>query len=79
MEGNDIGGFPAMVTPSAIFGSKERAIFGNWNDLILAYFSNGIDIQVNREFDDGRIRLVCFLDADVGVRHAGSFAITNDA
>jgi HK97 family phage major capsid protein/HK97 family phage prohead protease len=79
MEGNDIGGFRAMVTPSAIFGSKERAIFGNWNDLILAYFSNGIDIQVNREFDDGRIRLVCFLDADVGVRHAGSFAITNDA
>lgn len=79
MEGNDIGGFRAMVTANSIYSSQERAIFANWNDLVLAYFSNGIDIQVNREFDDGRIRLVAFLDADVGIRHAGSFAITVDA
>ena len=79
MEGNDIGGFRAMITANSIYASKERAIFANWNDMLIGYFSNGIDIQVNREFDDGRIRLVAFLDADVGIRHAGSFAITDDA
>lgn len=79
MEGNDIGGFNAMITANSIYASKERAIFANWNELLIGYFSNGIDIQVQSQFDDGRIRLVAFLDADVGLRHAGSFAITDDA
>ena len=79
MEGNDIGGFPAMITANSIYSSQEKAIFANWNELLIGYFSNGIDIQVQNQFDDGRIRLVAFLDADVGLRHAGSFAITADA
>lgn len=79
MEGNDIGGFKALITANAIFGGKERAIFGNWGDLICAYWSPGIDVAVHREFDDGKVRLLVFVDADIGVRHAGSFGITNDS
>lgn len=79
MEGNDIGGFRAEVTSSLVMGGKERAIFGDFSQALLGYFSPGIDVSVHREFDDGRIRLIVFVDADFGVRHAGSFAITNDS
>jgi HK97 family phage major capsid protein/HK97 family phage prohead protease len=79
MEGNDIGGFRAEVTSSLVMGGKQRAIFGDWSQALLGYWSPGIDVSVHREFDDGRIRLIVFVDADFGVRHAGSFAITNDS
>ena len=79
MEGNDIGGFRAEVTSSLVMGGKQRAIFADFSQAMVAYWSPGVDVSVHREFDDGRIRLIVFVDADFGVRHAGSFAITNDS
>lgn len=50
-------------------------IFGNWSDLIVGYWS-GVDILANPYTDasKGGLRLHAFLDADIAVRHAESFA-----
>lgn len=50
-------------------------IFGNWADLMIGYWS-GVDILANPYTDasKGGLRLHAFLDADIAVRHAESFA-----
>lgn len=56
-------------------------IYGVWSDLVLAYWSN-VDIVLNPYADSvskkGGAWLHAFLDADVGVRHPGNFAVAKD-
>lgn len=81
MENDMIDGFPAYISAQVKdlgASGANNAIFGNWADCLIGYFSNGIDISVHKEFDDGRIRLLVFVDADCNVRHAASFSRTSN-
>ena len=79
MENNTIDGFRALVSAQSTYSSQNKVFFGNFNDLLIGYFSPGIDVSVHKEFDDGRVRLIVFVDADIAVRHAGSFSMTVNA
>ena len=81
MENGEIDGYPAYISAQVAdlgAGGANNAIFGNWRDCLIGYWSNGIDVQIHREFDDGRIRLLVFVDADCNVRHPGSFSRTSN-
>ena len=81
MENGEIDGYPTYISAQvADLGASgaNNAIFGNWRDCLIGWWSPGIDVAVHREFDDGRIRLLVFLDADCNVRHAGSFSRTSN-
>ncbi len=58
----------------------SAAIFGNWQDLILAMFS-GVDILVNpygSQFIKGGLSISAIQTVDVKIRHPESFAIAVD-
>lgn len=83
----EMNGYPAYVTnqvsSTLVKGSSSvcsAIFFGNWADLVIALWS-GIDIQVNPYSLDtsGAVRVTAFQDADIGVRHAESFAAMLDA
>jgi len=80
MENNEIDGYRAFISAQvADLGAAgaNNAIFGDWSSLLIGYWS-GIDVAVHKEFDDGRTRLVVFVDADCNVEHAGSFSRTSN-
>lgn len=56
-------------------------LYGVWSDLIIGYWSS-VDIVLNPYHSDvaskGGALLHAFLDADVAVRHAASFAVCKD-
>lgn len=54
-------------------------IFGNWNDLVMGLWGT-IDILVDpfSGSTSGTVRVVALQDADIGVRHAESFAAAQD-
>lgn len=56
-------------------GETDPLIYGIWSDLVVGYWS-GVDILANPYSDANRggLRLHAFLDADIAVRHAESFA-----
>jgi hypothetical protein len=56
-------------------------IFGNWKDLIIAMWGNGIELAVDEStyFASGSVQIRCLLDADIGVRNAASFSACKDA
>ena len=62
----------ALATLGA--GSEHAILFGNWSELMIGLFS-GIDLLVDpyTYADRGRVRLTCFCDVDVAVRHGQSF------
>jgi HK97 family phage major capsid protein len=55
-------------------------IFGNWNDLVMGLWGT-IDILVDpySGSTSGTVRVVALQDADIGLRHAESFAAAQDA
>jgi HK97 family phage major capsid protein len=55
--------------------------FGNWDDLVLGIWGDGVDILVDPYSLSTQmaVRVVAFQDVDFGVRHAGSFAAMLDA
>ena len=59
----------------------SAAIYGNWQDLVLGYWSS-IDILMNPYADSvaskGGALVHAFLDADVAIRHPESFAVCKD-
>ena len=80
---NDLAGYPVATTsaiPSAS-GPITTAIFGAWNQLIIAYWS-GVDILANpfeaTVYAKGRVKLRVMRDVDVKVRHAEAFAVADD-
>ena len=80
MENGEIDGYRTFISAQvADLGAAgaNNAIFGDWSSLIIGYWS-GIDLMVQNQFDDGRTRLVVFVDADCNVEHAGSFSRTSN-
>lgn len=61
----------------ASISTKEPLIYGHWSDLVIGYWS-GVDILLNPYHTDvaskGGVKLHAFLDADIAIRHAESFA-----
>lgn len=88
MEGRELNGYEVMTTnqvPSNLVkGSSgavcSAALFGNWRDLIIAFWS-GLDINVNPYANDstGAVRITALQDCDIGLRHVESFAAIADA
>lgn len=76
--GGEMAGYKAMasnqVSSTLVGGSEHGIIFGNWSDLIIGTWG-GIEITVDPYTlaDQGLIRLILFLMADVIVRHPESF------
>jgi len=68
-------GMPFYLSNQVTSGSL---LFGNWADLILAYWS-GIDVVIDRSTlsASGGVRVVCFCDCDVALRHAASFCLAS--
>lgn len=83
----ELNGYPAhvsnQVSSALTKGSSDvcsAIFFGNWRDLIVALWSS-IDILVDpyTGSSSGTVRVVALQDADIGVRHAVSFAAMLDA
>jgi HK97 family phage major capsid protein len=84
----DLNGYRAAVSnqvPSDLdkgtsTGVCSAIIFGNWADLIYGLWGT-VDITVDpyTNATSGTVRVVALQDADVGVRHAESFAAMQDA
>lgn len=84
----DLNGYRAAVSnqvPSDLdkgtsTGVCSAIIFGNWADLIYGLWGT-VDITVDpyTNATSGTVRVVALQDADVGVRHAESFAAMLDA
>lgn len=67
------------LTSGTMTTSMSAIFFGNWNDLILGYFGGGIDLTVDTISVPGWVAVHGQQYFDVGVRHAESFAWTNNA
>lgn len=82
-----LNGYPAYVTnqlPSNLTKGSSGAvcsplIFGNWSDIIIAFWS-GQDVIVDPYSlsTSGGLRLVTLQDLDVNIRHPESFAMITD-
>jgi len=72
MAGTESNGYQVGITQQV---PAKHIIFGNWNDLIIAFWS-GLDITVDTSTlsASGGTRIVAFQDLDLKVRHAESFA-----
>lgn len=75
--GNTVNGYRTVVSNqvAGTSGSTEDHFFGNWADLLIGFWS-GLDLTVDPYTNSttGTVRVVALQDADVGVRHAESFA-----
>jgi HK97 family phage major capsid protein len=83
-----LNGYPAIVSnqvsSTLTKGNSSVAsaiFFGNWDDLVLGIWGDGVDILVDPYSlsTQGALRVVAFQDVDFAVRHAGSFAAMLDA
>lgn len=72
-----VNGYRAEATKQV---PSDKVIFGNWQDIIIADWA-GIDVVVDPYTLslNGQISLVVTQWSDVGVRHAGSFAVSSDS
>ena len=81
---NALAGYPLWMSnhlagnPTTSPVVAGQLVYGNWNDLILGFWS-GVDIVVNPYHTDvfakGGALISAFLDFDVDVRHAESFTV----
>ena len=86
MEGaRRLADFPLTSTtlvPTSGSPLTATAIFGNWSDLLIGYWSE-FDLLVNpyeaTAYSKGNISIRAMLTADVAVRHPESFVVANDA
>lgn len=72
---------PSDLTKGTSSGVASAIIFGNFEDVILASFGQGIDVVVDpfTLATSGQTRIVCTALADVGIRRAVAFAAMKDA
>jgi HK97 family phage major capsid protein len=72
---------PDNLTKGTSSGVCSAILFGNWADLILASFGEGVDTVVDPYTlaTAGQTRVVVNSLADVGIRRAASFAAMKDA
>jgi HK97 family phage major capsid protein len=85
---NMVNGYRAGVSsqvPSNLVKGASGAVcsgmfFGNWSDLIIGQWS-GIDLLVDPFTGGlaGTVRVIAFIDVDVGCRHGESFSYVADA
>ncbi|MCA9808230.1 MAG: phage major capsid protein, partial [Cyanobacteria bacterium HKST-UBA06] len=70
----------SALTKGTSSGVCSAILFGNWADLILAFWG-GLDIEVDpySQSTTGAVRIVAFQSLDVAVRHPQSFAACLDA
>lgn len=72
---------PSDLDKGTSTGVCSAMIFGNWNDLLLGYWS-AFDILVNpyesTAYSKGNVQVRAMLTCDVAVRHAESFAAIQD-
>jgi HK97 family phage major capsid protein len=89
LEGNDLLGYPVHIssnvpsnlTKGSASGICSAIIFGNFNDVVLASFGEGIDLIVDpfTNATSGQTRVIANSYVDVGVRRPASFAAMKDA
>ena len=74
---NEVNGYPAAATKQV---PSDKVIFGNFNDLIIAEWA-GLDVVVDPYSlkKSGQVEITTTLWTDIGVRHAGSFAVSTDS
>jgi HK97 family phage major capsid protein len=81
-EDNTVNGYRSLVTnsmPSSLTKGSgtglSSALFGNWNDLIIGFWS-GLDILVDpyNQSTSGTVRVVALQDCDIKTRHDESFS-----
>ena len=70
---------PSNLSKGTSSGVCSAMIFGNFNDLIIGQWG-GLDAVADpfTHSSTGGLRITCFLDVDVAVRHAESFAAVQD-
>lgn len=70
---------PATLTKGTSAGICSAGYFGNWAELIFALWG-ALDVLTDpfTGSNTGTVRVNVFQDADVGVRHAGSFSYVAD-
>lgn len=72
---------PSNLTKGTSVGVCSPLIYGNWSDLILAYWSE-LDILVNpfeaTAYAKGNVQIRAFVTMDAAVRHPESFAAIQD-
>jgi len=75
-EGTSLNGHRLVASNQ---GTAGNMYFGNWNDLLLGFWS-GLDILVDPYSlsNTGSVRVNAFQTCDVAVRHVESFAYGND-
>jgi HK97 family phage major capsid protein len=88
-EKNEMNGYPAFCTtnvPATLTKGTSTSIcsaiiYGNFADLIIGFWGNGIDILVDPYTGSsaGTVRVRALCDVDVAVRNAVSFAAMKDA
>jgi len=76
MENGEVNGYQAIVSNQV---ASNDLWFGNFADLIIAYFS-GLDIMVDpyTGSTSGTVRVVALQDVDVAARHGASFSRGNN-
>lgn len=84
----DVLGYDAFCTnsmPSNLVKGTSGAVcsaiaFGNWSDLMI-FMWGGLDLLLDPYTGSttGAKRVVALQDVDIGIRHAGSFAVMKDA
>ncbi len=72
-ENNETNGYPLRVSSQL---SANRIIFGNFEEVIMAMWGV-LDVRADEatKAASGGLVLRAFLDADIGIKHAGSFCI----
>lgn len=73
---------PSNLTKGTSAGVCSAVIFGNWNDLIIGEWGI-LEILPNpyasAAYNSGAVLIRAMQTIDIGVRHAGSFAVMSDA
>jgi HK97 family phage major capsid protein len=79
---NTVAGYTAaMTTELNSTNAGDKCVFGNWSDLAIGIFFDGVWVSVNPYSLDttGETRYVFHLYCDVSLRHPASFCISTDS
>lgn len=72
---------PSNLTKGTASGTCSAVIFGNWEDLIIASWDDGIDFLVNPFSNQASaaVTISMVMSVDTEVRHTESFSVIDDA
>ena len=76
LQGGEVNGYRAVISNQV---ASNDLWFGNFSDLIIAYFS-GLDLMVDpfTGSTSGTVRVVALQDVDIAARHGASFSRGNN-